>query len=482
MSIENLVVETATQTLHRLTCYESGRDETDPIDDPRVLQDLEVDDLARLPWFFKRYAQSLPRVLLPRSLPSTTTPAIDVLTGSADIAPSELSVPHLSRLLYLSAGVVRTMKRPYGTYLFRAAGSAGGRFPLEVYVVIPHGLALPAGVHWYHPGDHALFKVGEPPRGASAALVVTGIPWRTGWSYRERGYRHVYWDAGTMLAQVLVVADSAGLTAQLHTRFPDAAVAALVGADGIHEWPVAVVALGDDAPAMDATGAAAMGEIDAAPVEFPLVTAAQRAGECDSLGEPWDRGRPVDVSARGTDPMETVVLARGSQRRMDPTRGLPEPLLRTALGAALRGVDVPHRVVVHDVEGLDPGVYRWPDLSAPARPGAMRDELYQVSLDQGLARDAAFLVIAVTDVTALDDHEYREAQLAAGLAMGRLHLLAYGLGASASGMTFVDGDVRALLGESLDALLFTCIGVPDYASRAGGLPGAPTSVRRVEPR
>ena len=39
---------------------------------------------------------------------------------------------------------------------------------------------------------------------------MTGVPWRTGWRYRERGYRHIYWDAGTMLGQLLAVADSAG--------------------------------------------------------------------------------------------------------------------------------------------------------------------------------------------------------------------------------------------------------------------------------
>jgi len=149
---------------------------------------------------------------------------------------------------------------------------------------------------------------------------------------------------------------------------------------------------------------------------------------------------------------------------------------------ALRGVALPHRVVVHDVEGTRPGLYRWPDLSAPVRPGAMRDELYRVCLEQGLARDAAFVVIAATDVGAFDDREYREAQLAAGLVEGRLHLLAYSLGASASGMTFIDSEVPALLGEPLDALLFTCVGVPEYASAAGGLPGAPTAVRMVAPR
>jgi hypothetical protein len=475
-------METATQALHRLTSYEPGREWTEPANDPRVVQDLEVNDLTRFPWFYKRYAQQLPRVPLPRELPATTTPAVAVLAGVANVAPAELDLAQLSRLLHLSAGVVRTTVRPYATWLFRAAGSAGGRFPLELYIAVPAGLAVPAGVHWYDPQDHALVQVGPPPRGGVPTLVVAGVPWRTGWRYRERGYRHVYWDAGTMLAQVLAVADSAGLGAQLYSDFPDAAVARLVGADGMHEWPVAVVALGDGVPALAASGAAVAGAIDAAPVEFPLVTAAQRAGERDTLGPPWRRGDPVDVPIEGTAPIETVVLARGSQRRMDPGRSLPESLLRISMSVALRGIALPHRVVMHSVAGLAPGVYRWPDLSNPARPGALRDELYRVCLEQSLARDAAFVVIAATDVGALNDREYREANLAAGLVEGRLHLLAYSLGASASGMTFLDSETSALLDEPLDALLYTCVGVPEYAAAAGGLPGAPTAIRMVTPR
>jgi hypothetical protein len=77
-------VETATQTLHRLTSYEPGRDWDEPFDDPRVLQDLVVNDVDRLPWFYKRYEQTLPRVPLPRDLPPTTAPApaIEVLAGT----------------------------------------------------------------------------------------------------------------------------------------------------------------------------------------------------------------------------------------------------------------------------------------------------------------------------------------------------------------------------------------------------------------
>ncbi len=474
--------ETATQLLHRLTSYEPGRHWTAPADDPRVLQDLQVNDPARLPWFVKQYPPGLPRLPLPRKLPGTAAPAICVLAGTARVASAALDLPHLSRLLYLSAGVVRTMERSDGIHPFRAAGSAGGRFPLELYVAVPDGGPLPPGVHWYDPLEHALVRVGPAPRGSAPVVIVTGVPWRTGWRYRERGWRHVYWDAGTMLAQLVALADSAGLPAALYTTFPDAAVAALAGADLVHELPVAVVGLGDTAPALDPAGPAAAGQVDAAPVEFPLVTAAQRAGERGLLGPPWDRGTPVSVPALAPPPVEAVITARGSQRRMNPARGLPQALLRTCMSVAVRGAGVPHWVVAHDVGGLAPGVYRWPDLQAPVRPGALRGELHRTCLRQALARDAAFVTIAAADIGRLDDREYREAQLAAGLAEGRLHLAAYALDASASGMTFIDGEVPPLLGEPLDALLFTCVGVPDYASTAAGPPGAPSRVRMVTRR
>jgi len=477
-------VETATQALHRLTSYEPGREWTVPVDDPRVVQDLEVNDPARFPWPYKRYAAGLPRRELPRELPPTDAGALDVLAGTAEVPGTPLGLSQLSRLLYLSAGVVRTAELAHGRYLFRAAGSAGARFPLEVYVAVPDGGSLPAGVHWYDPLEHALVQVGPAPDGETPAVVVTGVPWRTGWRYRERGYRHVYWDAGTMLAQLLALADSAGLTARLFTRFPDARVTALVGADGVHEWPAAIVGLGlgGGVLALDPAGPAAHGETDRAPLEFPLVTAAQRAGGRDRLGEPWDWGDPVDIPAAATPPVEDVIAARGSQRRMDPARGVSGDLLRACMGVSLRGIDLPHWVAVHDVDGIPGGIYRWPDLDEQLRAGVLRDELHRVCLRQTLARDAAFVAVAAADVRLLDDREYREAQLAAGLAEGRLHLAAYALGASASGMTFLDSEIPALLGEPQDGLLFTCVGVPAYRSAPAGSPGAPSQIRMVGPR
>ena len=49
-------------------------------------------------------------------------------------------------------------------------------------------------------------------------------------------------------------------------------------------------------------------------------------------------------------------------------------------------------------------------------------------------------------------------------------------------MTFIDSEVPTTIGQPLDGLLLTCVGVPEYRSASGGSPGAPTDVLMVTPR
>jgi hypothetical protein len=190
-------------------------------------------------------------------------------------------------------------------------------------------------------------------------------------------------------------------------------------------------------------------------------------------------------SEAGRDTLDTVILRRGSQRLMDRTRTLPRAGLEWPMQVALRGIDIPHWVVVHGVDDVAPGVYRWPDLDNPVSTGDLRDELDRICLGQTLGADAAYVAISATRARELDDRSYRDAQLAAGIVEGRLHLAAYATGASATGMTFLDTEVPALIGEPADdtvTLLFTCVGVPEYRSRPGGRPGRPSMVRKMEER
>jgi SagB-type dehydrogenase family enzyme len=466
--------------LHRLTSYTPDQDWDVPVDDPRVRHDLIPNDMETVPPFMKRYPHGLRVVALPRDLPDPGVSATAVLAGVP--APAEqLDAAQLGRVLFLGAGVVRTKPWHGRDFLFRASGSAGGRFPLEVYASTRGVAGVPDGVHWYDPLRHAIVPIGPAADGDATTLVVTGVPWRTGWRYAERGWRHLYWDAGTLLSQLSAAAASAGLAPQLRSLFPDSAVRELVGADGMHEYPVALLSLGHGEPAIGATGAAVRGELP--PVELPLCTAAQRAGERDELGAAWPEGAAL-LDVPPSDPLDAVVRRRGSQRLMDRSRTLPRALLVWPMNAAMRGIDAPHRVVVHGVDDVAPGLYRWPDLSMPLRAGDLRDELERICLDQTLAADAAYVVIAAAPPSALDDRTYRDAQLVAGLVEGRLHLAAYALGASATGMTFLDSEVPALLGErdDLATLLFTCVGVPEYVSRPGGEPAAPVEIHPVAER
>lgn len=442
---------------HRLTSIEPVRERTgwpirDTVGDPWIVTSFEPNDLDLQPPSFKAFPAGLPVLPLPRELPAPQGSTLAVLGGHAPGAAA-LDLAQLSRLLHLSAGIVRTEDRSGGRIVpFRAAGSAGGRFPLEVYVVVPERAAgLLPGVHAYRPVEHDLVQVGTPPAGGTPALVVTGVPWRTGWRYRERGYRHIFWDAGTMLSQQLALAASAGLTARLYTEFPDLELRDLVGADGIAEFPVAVLALGDARPGWRPTDPGARGSVRRVAGGLP-------ARHRDALGRhQLSLGRAVGARRRG--PRSAPRLAARGRRdlpaRVDPADGpVAGRATRSARhgAVALRGIDLPHFVAVHDVEEVAPGLYRWPDLSQPVRDGNLRAELRRVAAGQGLAGDAAFVVIGAADLTSISDRRYRELQLAAGLVEGRLHLAAFALGYGASGMSFLDSEIPGLLQEDLAAM------------------------------
>ena len=472
-------MDTGAGLLHRLTSYAPDRDWDMPVDDPRVRHDLISNDMATVPPFMKIYPDGLPTIALPRDLPDPGVSATAALAGVPGPA-QPLDAAQLGRVLFLGAGVVRTKPWHGRDFLFRASGSAGARFPLEVCASTRGVAGVPDGVHWYDGAEHALVQVGPAAEGDVTTLVVSGVPWRTGWRYAERGWRHMYWDAGTLLSQLSAAVASAGFPPRLRSLFPDATVRELVGADGVHEQPVALLSFGDGTPTIRATGAGDSRR--AAAGRVPAVYRAQRAGERDELGAPWPEPTLADVPP--SDTVDVVVRRRGSQRLMDRSRTLPRALLEWPMAAAMRGIDVPHWVVVHGVDDVAPGIYRWPNVSSPLRTGDLRDDLERICLDQTLAADAAYVVIGAARLSALDDRGYREAQLAAGVVEGRLHLAAYSLGASATGMTFLDSEVPALLGEPDDfaTLLFTCVGVPEYASRAGGGPGAPVEIRPVAER
>ncbi|MFS8479207.1 MAG: SagB family peptide dehydrogenase [Micromonosporaceae bacterium] len=485
---------------------------------------FEPMDPLRRPEPFKRYPDALLRDL-PTELPARGAPAALALSGRVPPADGTVDLELLARLLYHSAGVVRTAPGVGGDVWFRAAPSAGNLHPLEVYAVAGDVAGLDAGLYHFAPdafgleelsaGDHraALADTLADPDAAARPLllVLTGIPWRTAWKYAERGWRHVYWDAGTMLANLLAVADGYGLPSRVLLGFVDAALCRVLGVDGVAEFPVAVVVLGaPTGPAPPGRGAPTEPEPSATPlsaVEFPLIAQAQRAGDlatADEVGAWRAAAVPGLASAPGpadpppqapAEPIESVILRRGSTRRM--RRGtVPADLLRWPMAVATRGFGadaVPpgtspltHQLAVHAVEALASGCYEWVD-GAPRRLRAapeseVREVSARVCLGQALGGDSAYTDFISADLDrVLDgygDRGYRLAQLAAGVAAGRAQLAAFALGYGGTGLTFADEEIPAVFGTTAAGMLVASIGIPAYRPRPGGPPGRPTRISR----
>src|ERR1700722_19106378 len=100
---------TTTAALHRLTSYEPGRAWDAPVNDPRILQGLKTNDFERTTPFVKQYAAPPPPIPRPREISSTSDSVLAALARTAHPAERALDLTGLSRLLPLSAGVVRTM-------------------------------------------------------------------------------------------------------------------------------------------------------------------------------------------------------------------------------------------------------------------------------------------------------------------------------------------------------------------------------------
>src|SRR5579885_1907579 len=153
----------------------------------RLRQDPHWLDWAIMPRPFKVYP-TLEPIPLPR----------DVTTAR----PSALDRAALARLLYFSAGVLRRRTYPGGEIFFRAAACTGALYHIDLYLACGPLPDLDAGL--YHFGPHDCARV----------------------------YRHVFWDTGTLLSNLLVVAASMDLPARVVVCFVDAEVNRLLDGDG----------------------------------------------------------------------------------------------------------------------------------------------------------------------------------------------------------------------------------------------------------
>jgi SagB-type dehydrogenase family enzyme len=394
-------------------------------------------------------------------------------------APTELV-----RLLRWGAGTVRRRAHDRADGIeFRTYSSAGALYPIEVYVA-----SGDLGLCHFHPAELVLRRLRRedvrPTIAAAAAdaaladaeaiLVLTGILWRTSWKYGARGYRHLFWDAGTMLANLLELAP----LARVVTGFVDDEVNRVVAVDGEREAALALLALGEGhSPAVGRLEPERL-ELDAAPLsarerDEPIARelhGASRLASGDDVARYRDAASPRSGRApeRLVD-LESVLRRRGSVRAFS-REPLPEAQLARVLAHALDPIPADAApcnelyAIVNNVEGLPRGTYRFeaPDRFRLLRAGDFRLHAGYLALEQAFAARAAASLFLMTALDAvlerLGNRGYRWAQLEAGIRTGRVYLGAAALRLGATASTFYDDDVSRFLAPELSPLLCVAIG------------------------
>ena len=402
----------------------------------------------------------------------------------------------MARILHFSAGITKTLKYPWGDRPFRAAACTGALYHIEIYLACGDLPGLEAGVYHFDPsvsglrclrqGDFRRVLVdasaGEPAvADAPAILVYTDVVWRNAVKYQAREYRHTYWDSGTIIANTLATSNAYGLPAKVVTGFVDESVNQLLDLDTHREVALALVPIGHaseviaDRPSAIGPLGLTTAPISDYEIDFPAIRQIHEASSLTSREDVivW-RERPfpdktASVSGTSTeleaydeetapnDPIETVIIRRGSTRQFSH-----EPVTFTELSTILEkgaqgipadfvqpgaSLNQPY-LIVNEVEGLQSGTYvfhRGLNVLELLRAGDFRSEAGQLALGQSLAADASVNVYYMAHLDPILDQlgnrGYRAAQLEASIAAGKLYLGAYALRLGATGLTFYDDAV-----------------------------------------
>jgi SagB-type dehydrogenase family enzyme len=463
-------------------------------------------DWDNKPLLFKIYP-TLEVMRLPRDFRETRRAALDAIAapGGQALVEAVPDLETLAQLLFFSAGVVRSKKHEQGETFFRAAACTGALYEIELYIVCTDlqgesqpganfpGLA--AGVYHFGVAEFGLRQLragdfrqtvveatgGDPSIAHAPAIIIsTGTYWRNAWKYRSRTYRHLGWDNGTILANLLAMSEASNLPARIVTGFVDSEINALLSLDTKREVAFSLISIGHQpsnpaSPPQISALDLPIVPYSKAEIDYPAMRKMHDASSLDSASEvaagrgktpsndlPLPKGTCTSLQLPGNsipeDSIEKVIARRGSTRQFSrqpvtlaelslmldrATRGIPADFLDPS-GSHLNDL----YLIVNQVDGLAAGayVYHWDrKMLELLKPGDFRDKAGYLGLEQQLPSDAAVDVFFLADLKQIleryGNRGYRAAQLEAGILGGKLYLAAYAQGLGASGLTFYDDDV-----------------------------------------
>ena len=165
----------------------------------------------------------------------------------------------LSRLLFCSYGLTARIPTMPTVYL-RAAPSAGGLYPAEVYLISRGTPYLPRGLYNYQCRTHSLVHFWESEvwsvlqdacfwhtvlGSADIAIVITAVFQRSAWRYEDRAYRRIFLDTGHLVGNIELASSFTDYRAHPIGGFSDEMVNQLLYLDSEQEGAIAVIPLAD---------------------------------------------------------------------------------------------------------------------------------------------------------------------------------------------------------------------------------------------
>ncbi|MDF5756348.1 SagB family peptide dehydrogenase [Spongiactinospora sp. TRM90649] len=293
----------------------------------------------------------------------------------------------LGTLLYYGYGLARVDMGPVSGWPYhRTVPSARCFYPTELYLWLPDGPDFAAGVYHYDQLHHALVPLRDGDHreligdavdadlaGASAVLILTSHLWKTAFRYRDYAFRLCTQEAGMVAGNLLMVASALGLTGAVHFRFLDEVLDRLVCLTEGEEQPLAVLPLhAAKEKAEPASLLAGLAErrarLRTVPADLGLAGATYEMAVNSRIGDLGEL-QPI-AAAPGPDLARALRERNSGGTFFKPTN---EPVDAEVLHR-LADAMLPYRsdtgsapmcrlyVIVQHVTGVEPGVYRLPDM------------------------------------------------------------------------------------------------------------------------
>jgi SagB-type dehydrogenase family enzyme len=460
-------------------------------------------DWANQPNPFREF-RGARRVQIPLVADGLDTRYNDVRRGALP-RPRPLTFENIATLLELSMGLSAWKAYGGNRWALRCNPSSGNLHPTEGYLVCGPMPGLDAGVHHYVSRDHVLEQ---------RAAVVTGpwlmhgffiglssIHWREAWKYGMRAWRYCQHDCGHAIAAVAYAAAALGWQARVMTQPSDEDVAALLGLDrdddfegAEREAPDVLIWVGDGLPPAlpEVKGLTWQGKanrLSEGHVPWPDIEAIHEATVKPRTAAQPDHGVRVE---EGGDPIRDLSFAKIARQRrsavdFDGVTRIGADAFYEMLACVMPRVDVPPwnalatpplvhpAMMVHRVDGLDPGLYlllRDPDalgeLKRAMRPDwlwqktgpeklplylllpyELRDIAKTICCHQDIAADSCFALgmVARLGVALEQPWRYRHLYWECGVLGQALYLEAEAAGIRATGIgCYFDDEMHRVLG------------------------------------